>query len=128
MPTIYTLKQQPLPRNLVNLQREHTALRSRIDRLVPAVTQALVRLRNENLKLKKQFDELNAKLERQQRSVQKQEVKEPDVKEPDVKPEPRPPVRQQRPSSNQPFRAKSKHKKMNFVLRTVKIPKIEGLP
>lgn len=125
MPTIYTLKQQPLPRNLVNLQREHTALRSRIDRLVPAVTQALVRLRNENLKLKKQFDELNAKLERQQRSVQKQEVKEPDVKEPDVKPEPRPPVRQQR---FQPFRAKSKHKKMNFVLRTVKIPKIEGLP
>lgn len=123
MPTIYTLKQQPPPRNLVNLQREHTALRSRIDRLVPAVTQALVRLRNENLKLKKQFDELNAKLERQQRSVQKQEVKEPDVK-----PEPRPSVRQQRPSSNQPFRAKSKHKKMNFVLRTVKIPKIEGLP
>ncbi len=120
MPTIYTLKQQPPPRNLVNLQREHTALRSRIDRLVPAVTQALVRLRNENLKLKKQFDELNAKLERQQRSVQKQEVKEPDVK-----PEPRPSVRQQR---FQPFRAKSKHKKMNFVLRTVKIPKIEGLP
>lgn len=120
MPNIYTLKQQPPPRNLVNLQREHTALRSRIDRLVPAVTQALVRLRNENLKLKKQFDELNAKLERQQRSVQKQEVKE-------VKLEPRS-VRQQRPSSNQPFRAKSKLKKMNFVLRTVKIPKIEGLP
>ena len=64
------MKQQPPPRNLVNLQREHTALRSRIDRLVPAVTQALVRLHNENLKLKKQFDELNAKLEQQQRSVQ----------------------------------------------------------
>ena len=111
------MKQQPN----ANLQREHTALRSRIDRLVPVVTKALVCLRDENLKLKKQFDELNAKFEREikSRPVQQQEVKE-------VKLEPRS-VRQQRPSSNQPFRAKSKLKKMNFVLRTVRIPKIEGL-